>query len=97
MAESYGALGGAGFVPETGDDLVAGERGEGQRLNESCSRLGHHDVHFEGLALQVAHQFSGLVSSDSARDAYGDSHGSIVEQGTAGQGSVRPVDSGSGT
>ena len=41
---------------------------------------GHDDVHFKGLALQRAHQLSRFIGGDSAGDADGDSHGSIVEQ-----------------
>ena len=70
----------SGFVPKAGDDFVAGERGEGERLDEAAGGLGHDDVDFEGLALQGAHQFCRLVRSNSAGDADRDSHGLIVEQ-----------------
>jgi hypothetical protein len=41
----------SGFVPKAGDDLVAGECCEGERLHEARRRLGHDDVDFEGLSL----------------------------------------------
>ena len=75
-----GAFGGAGLIPQAGDDLVAGERGKGERLHKLRGRLGHHHVHFERLALQFAHQFRRLVRGDPARYAYGYSHSLIVEQ-----------------
>ena len=68
------------IVPQAGDDLVAGERGKGERLHEFAGRLGHHHMDFKGLALQRAHQLRRLVRGNSARDAHRDSHGSIVEQ-----------------
>ena len=75
-AEAFGGP----LVPQAGDHLVAGERGEGERLDEFAGRLGHDDVDVEGLALEGAHQFRRFVCGDAAGDADRDSHGSIVEQ-----------------
>ena len=68
-------LAGVGFVPQAGDDFVAGERGEGERLHEAARGLGHHHVDIERLALQRAHQFRRFVRGNSAGDADRDSHG----------------------
>ena len=72
------AIDGARVVPEAGDDLVAGQRGEGEGLDKPGGRRGHDHVDFKGLALQGAHQFRRLVGGNSAGDAHGYSHGSIV-------------------
>ena len=76
------------ILPQTGDHLVAGECGKRERLHKLLRRGSHHDVHFDGLALQCAHQFGRLIRSDSAGDAYDRSHVSIVvqEQWTADSG-----------
>ena len=66
------------FIPQAGDDLVAGKRGKSERLHELAGRLGHDDVDFDGLALQRADQFGRLVRSNSAGDSDRYSHGSIV-------------------
>ncbi len=68
------ALGGVSFVPKAGDDLVAGERGKGKRLDETGRRVGHHHMHFKSLPLQGAHQFRRFVGGDAARDADRHSH-----------------------
>ena len=73
-----GAVPGARVVPQAGDDLVAGERGEGERLDESRGRPGHDHMDLKSLALQGAHQFRRFIRGNSAGDAHGDSHGSIV-------------------
>ncbi len=68
------------LFPQAGDHLVPGERGKGKRLHKLLRRRGHHHVHFDGLALQRAHQFRRLVRGDSAGDAHRHSHVSIVVQ-----------------
>ncbi len=72
------ACGGVPFLPQAGDDFVAGEGGKGERLDELAGRRGHHHVDFKDLALQGAHQLRRLVRGNSAGDAHRDSHGSIV-------------------
>jgi len=59
---------------------MAGERGEGKRLNEFNSRTGHDDMNFKRLALQGADQLRRFVGGNSAGDTHGDTHGSIVER-----------------
>ena len=57
---------------------MPGKRGKGERLDEFAGRLGHDHMDLKGLPLQGAHQFRRLVRGNSAGDAHGDSHGSIV-------------------
>ena len=48
------AVGGFGRGPEAGDDLVSGERGEGERLDELHGRLSHNYMDIECVLLQRA-------------------------------------------
>ncbi len=71
-----GSVAGVGAFgsPEAGDDFVAGESGEGERRDELLRGRGHHHMHVEGVLLQIANQFRGLVGSDAAGDANRDLH-----------------------
>ena len=68
------AVGGFGRGPEAGDDLLSGERGEGERLDELPGCLGHDYVDIERVLLERTDQFCRLVSGDSAGDADCDLH-----------------------
>ena len=57
-----------------GDDLLAGERGEGQRADELLRRGGHDDLHAHAALLQLANDFGGLVGGDAAAYAQCDFH-----------------------
>ena len=57
------------FAPHGGDDLVAGERRERERLDELLGGASHHDANIDFILLERADEFSGLVGSDSAADS----------------------------
>src|ERR1019366_6451980 len=59
------------FAPHGGDDLVAGERREGERLDKLLRGAGHDDAHLGAVLLEFADEFGCLVGSDPAADAYG--------------------------
>ena len=59
---------------QVGEDLAAGERGEGERADELLRGRGHHDLHLVALLHQQARQFRGFVSRDAAADAEDDVH-----------------------
>src|ERR1039458_3848528 len=67
IVETSGEL--ALLAPHGGDDFVAGERGEGKRLNELLGGAGHDDADVDFILLQEADEFSGLVGGDSAADS----------------------------
>ncbi len=81
-------IGGLGFgdvvdallllLPERGDDLVAGERGEGERFDELFGGAGHHDVDVERVLLQGADELGGFVGGDAAGNAEGDLEGKLA-------------------
>ncbi len=70
--------------PEAGNDLVASEGGEGERRDELLRGRSHHDVHVEGVLLQIANQLRGFVGSDAAGDADCDLHEYRVQGGGCG-------------
>ncbi len=57
-----------------GDDLLAGQRGEGQRADELLRRGGHDDLHAHAALLQVADNLGGLVGGDAAAHTQCDFH-----------------------
>ena len=59
-------------VPRIGEDVLAGERLEGQRRNEVHRRVGHRYLHRSALLDEQAHQFRRLVCRNAAGDAEGD-------------------------
>ena len=67
-----------GVVPASGIDLMAGERGEGERLHKVRGRLGHDYVHLDRLLLQCPHQLRRLVGGNATGNADRHSHDSIV-------------------
>ncbi len=67
IVEAGGGL--AFFAPHGGDDLVAGERGERERLDEFLRGPGHGDADVDFILLQQADEFCGLVGGDSAGNA----------------------------
>lgn len=70
------------FFPQAGQNPVSGKRGKGKRLHKPAGRLRHDNADFNGLTLQSPDKFGGLIRRNSARDAYDDAHGLIVEQGS---------------
>jgi hypothetical protein len=50
---------------------VAGERGEGERLDELLGGSGHHNADVNFILLKCADEFGGLVGCDSAADSDG--------------------------
>src|SRR6185369_15741874 len=49
-------------------DLVAGQRGKGERRHEAAARLGQDGPHGRAALAQAAYQLEGLVSRDAPAD-----------------------------
>ncbi len=80
-----------GFGPEAGDDLVAGEGGEGERADELLGGASHDDVDVGSALLEEADQLGGLVGGDSPGDAYRNAegfHGSYYRRRAVGEAMV---------
>lgn len=62
------------LAEKSGDDFLASQSGESERGDELLSAAGHDDLNVELFLLKAAHQFRGLICSDSARDSESDTH-----------------------
>lgn len=67
-----GALRSGVFAPERGDDLVAGDGGEGEGADELLGGARHDDVGVEAGVLELADDLDGLVGGDASGDGDGD-------------------------
>ncbi len=64
-----------GVRPEqSGDDLLAGQRREGQRAHELLCRCGHDDLHAHSPVLQETNHLGRFVGGDAAAHAQSNSH-----------------------
>ena len=61
-----------------GDDLLAGERGEGERADELLRCGGHDDLHAHVALLQLADDLGGLVGGDAAAHTQCDFHVCLI-------------------
>src|SRR5690348_15984254 len=62
------------LTEKSGDDFLARQSGESERSDELLSAAGHDNLNVELFLLKAAHQFRGLICSDSARDSESDAH-----------------------
>ena len=61
-------------APQSGDDLLSGERSKGQRTDKLLGGIGHHHLHGDSLLLKKTYDLTGFVGRNTAANAESDLH-----------------------